>query len=260
MSWDSFHFFAITSILLSTAGAVLSLVSPGRGKPIRTLALAGIAVMAAFIAGLWISLGRPPLKTMGETRLWYSFFVLVTGYAVYSRWKFRWILLLTTVLAAVFSIINMARPEIHDQTLVPALQSFWFIPHVTIYMVAYGILACSFILALAGLIRNDMQYLESTDILVYIGTAMLFLGLTTGAIWAKQAWGNFWEWDPKETWAAVTCSGYLLYIHLRLSGKKNARTLYWILIISFLLLQMCWYGYQYIPASENSMHMYNISK
>lgn len=259
MNWDSFCIFASASIVLSFAGAAVSLLMPCRDRLASALFGSGAAVLAVFITGMWISLERPPMRTMGETRLWYSFFVSLTGLFVYRRWRFRWILLFAAVLLSVFNIINIFKPEIHDKTLVPALQSIWFIPHVTVYMMAYGILACAFILAVAGVASKKHLHLESMDNLVYIGCGLLFVGMFLGAVWAKQAWGDFWEWDPKETWAAVTCAAYLSYIHLRLlgvSGKKACIPV----IVGFLLLQMCWYGYQYLPSSENSMHLYNILK
>lgn len=190
------------------------MAAPRRAAVSLSLSWAGVAVLGAFVAGMWVSLGRPPMRTMGETRLWYSLFVMAAGAMVYGRWRYRWLLLFTTVLSSVFCFINIFRPEIHDRTLVPALQSPFFIPHVTVYMFAYGILACAFLLAVAALVRRGHDYLESVDNLVYIGTGLLFTGMLTGSIWAKQAWGDFWDWDPKETWAAMTAAAYLAYIHL----------------------------------------------
>ena len=126
-------------------------------------------------------------------------------------------------MAAVLAIINILRPEIHDQTLMPALQSPWFVPHVTVYMFSYSVLGCAFIMACAGLAKHRADYLEATDKLVYTGLAFLTVGMLTGAIWAKAAWGHYWSWDPKETWAAVTWAGYLLYLDIdrRLHGAAD---------------------------------------
>lgn len=165
----------------------------------------------------------------------------------------------STVVGAVFAIINILKPEIHDQSLMPALQSPWFVPHVTVYMFSYSVLGCAFILACMGLYKHRENYLEAADKLVYAGLAFLTVGMLTGAIWAKAAWGHYWSWDPKETWAAVTWTGYLLYVHLRLFRRNIPRTLYWILIVSFLSLQMCWYGVNYLPAAQQSVHLYNRS-
>lgn len=189
----------------------------------------------------------------------YSFFMGVSGLLTYIRWKYPWILCFSTVVGAVFALVNILKPEIHDQSLMPALQSPWFIPHVTIYMFSYSVLGCAFILSCMGLFKRRVNYLEAADKLVYTGLAFLTVGMLTGAIWAKAAWGHYWSWDPKETWAAVTWTGYLLYVHLRLFRSSSPRVLYWILIVSFLSLQMCWYGVNYLPAARQSVHLYSRS-
>ena len=251
MAWNSFIWFGIAAVMLSAGGALSALCANDhwsvssvryrqrRGWAISLTSLA-IFVMSAFVVFLWTSLGRPPLKTMGETRLWYSFFALLSGLFTYLRWRYRWILSFSTVLATVFVVINILKPEIHDQSLMPALQSPWFIPHVTVYMFSYSLLGC-----------------QAADTLVYIGTAFLTFGMLSGAIWAKEAWGHYWSWDPKETWALVTWLCYVLYIHLRIMGKASRRTLCLLLIFSFACLQMCWWGVNYLPSAQDSIHVYN---
>ena len=85
--------------------------------------VAGLLVFLSFIISMWVSLERPPLRTMGETRLWYSFFLPLAGIIVYGRWKYKWILSFSTLLAVVFICVNLFKPEIHNKTLMPALQS-----------------------------------------------------------------------------------------------------------------------------------------
>lgn len=257
ISWDSFVYFVIPAAVCWIAGAALSARSAVRSRTALWVTLCGSVIFAVFITGLWLTLSRPPLRTMGETRLWYSFFLSISGLITYWRWRYRWILSFTTVLALVFCVINILKPEIHDQSLMPALQSPWFIPHVTVYMFSYSVLGCAFILSCIGLYRHKAEYLKSLDQLVYIGLAFLTLGMLSGALWAKSAWGNFWSWDPKETWAAVTWFGYLLYIHLRLMSSVSPRKLYMILIFSFLTLQICWYGVNYLPSAQGSVHVYS---
>ena len=115
------------------AGAALAYKSKRKTMP-AILTVAGLVVFGIFIAGLWVSLERPPLRTMGETRLWYSFFLPVAGVLTYMRWNYKWILSFTTVLSTVLVIVNIANPDIHNKVLMPALQSPWFAPHVIIYM------------------------------------------------------------------------------------------------------------------------------
>ena len=92
ITWDNFLWFAIVAVVLWTLGAGFSLASTDRSRPAIVLSMLGTLVFAVFIGGLWMSLQRPPLRTMGETRLWYSFFMGISGLLTYLRWRYRWIL------------------------------------------------------------------------------------------------------------------------------------------------------------------------
>ena len=256
IGWDTFIYFAAAAIAFAIVSSVLSLL--GRRKTSVSFAVASALVLASFIAGLWGSLGRPPLRTMGETRLWYSFFATLAGLFTYIRWKYKWILSFSTVLSTVFILLNVFKPEIHDQTLVPALQSPWFIPHVTVYMFSYSLLGCAFLIAVTCIFRRGDygEMFAAADTLVYIGTAFLTFGMLSGAIWAKSAWGHFWAWDPKETWALVTWLAYLMYVHLRLYRKGNEKIWAILLIFAFACLQMCWWGINFLPSAQESIHVY----
>ena len=258
MSWDAFIWFALVSVMLWTAGAVLAW--KGRKRGALACTLSGIAVFMAFIVGMWVALERPPMLTMGETRLWYSFFLPVAGVIVYSRWRYKWILSFSTMLALVFILINILKPEIHTKELAPVLRSAWFAPHVIVYMFSYAMLGAATAMAVYMLfIRKDdpsKKDLTLTDNLVYVGTAFLTLGMMMGALWAKQAWGAFWTWDPKETWAAITWLCYLVYIHLRKGQPKEWQMACTVLLIAFVCLQICWWGINYLPSAAGSIHVY----
>lgn len=90
----------------------------------------------------------------------------------------------------------------------PALQSPWFTPHVIVYMFAYAMLGAATVMAVyllwfkkKGIERHEMALCDN---LTYVGLAFMTLGMLSGAVWAKAAWGHYWAWDPKETWAAAT--------------------------------------------------------
>lgn len=312
MSWDSFVWFALAASLFWISGAIVSVISKRR-LPAAVLTGCGSAIFMTFIVGVWISLGRPPLRTMGETRLWFSLFLSLIGLVVYLRWRYRWVLPFGCLMAVMFASINIFKPEIHTEELAPALRSPWFVPHVIVYMFSYAVMGIATILALrilwltrrsaagsapaAG--STDPAAVEATasplspslqgdlrlcDTLVRMGWGFITMGIVMGALWAKQAWGDYWTWDPKETWAAATWLSYLLYMHLRQgsalssvisagseaiarqnspaievashSNKALHRTLF-LLIFSFLLLQMCWWGVNYLPSAQGfSLHTY----
>ena len=261
IGWHVYMIFALAAMALWAIGAVAAFRhNEGCSRWSLWTTVAGIVVYAVFIGGLWTSLQRPPLRTLGETRLWYSLFMMVAALIVYIRWRYRWIQLFSLIVAAVFICINILNPEIHDQSLMPALQSAWFVPHVTVYIFSYSVFGCAFLLAVGGLWRHSGKYLATTDQLVNIGMSLLTFGMISGCIWAKQAWGSYWTWDPKETWAAATWCAYLVYIHRRSCRVKTSSRhdflSYLILIVGFLLLQMCWWGVNLIPSASSSLHSY----
>jgi len=261
MTWQYFIYFAIAAVILWAVGAYQAW--RGKVKSASILTAAGLAVFFFFIIAMWISLERPPLKTMGETRLWYSFFLPVSGLIIYLRWRYKWILSFSTILAAIFICVNLFKPEIHSKTLMPALQSPWFAPHVIVYMFAYALLGAASVMAFYLLVfrNNTKTYTETemgvTDNLVYVGISFLTFGMLFGALWAKEAWGHYWSWDPKETWAAITWLGYLVYIHYRRIPRHSAKVSLVILLICFVLLQICWWGINYLPSAQaTSVHVY----
>ena len=263
MEWNHLIYFALPAVFCWGMGAMAA-YRPGKSLQVVLWTVAGLAIFMAFIVGIWVSLERPPLRTMGETRLWYSFFLPVAGIITYIRWRYKWILSFSTVMSLVFICINLFKPEIHNKTLMPALQSPWFAPHVIVYMFAYAMLGAGAVVAVYLLVRSRKRAIEPgvmnlCDNLVYVGTAFLTIGMLFGALWAKEAWGHYWSWDPKETWAAATWLGNLLYIHFRFQKNKQYRSALGILVFAFILLQVCWFGVNYLPSAQgNSVHVYNM--
>lgn len=262
IAWEHLIYFAVLAILLSLGAAWCAYKE--RRSIALLLAILGIIVFGVYIGLMWHSLERPPMRTMGETRLWYSFFALIAGVIVYLRWHYKWILGFSTILATVFIIINLLKPEIHNKSMMPALESPYFVPHVVSYMFSYAMLGAALLITIyivAHKKKDSEARIQSlmgiSDNMVYTGLSFLMLGLLLGAIWAKQAWGHYWSWDPKETWAAITMLVYLIYIHFRLQNPRHIRTALIILVVAFLCLQICWYGVNFLPSAAGvSIHTY----
>ena len=255
LGWNIFPWVTVATVALAMVASVVALCNRRVGALV-TSSLA-VVVLSAFVAVLWLSLERPPMRTMGETRLWYSLFLLVAGVATYARWRFKWVLSFSTMMATVFMVINCLRPELHDKGLMPALQSAWFMPHVAVYMFSYALLGVATLLSLYYLVKRNDTILPAIDNLLGGGLALFTVGMLTGALWAKQAWGEYWSWDAKEAWAAATWFIYLGAIHLRLLRPKATRAFCLLLIVGVLSLQMCWYGVNYLPSAAKSVHSYN---
>ena len=293
MTWVQFPYIAYTAIILLVFSfSVFFLPISKKTKKILAnfFSLATVVIFAYFIVTLWVNLERAPLRTLGETRLWYAIFLPVLGVITFNRWKYFWFLAYSNLMAILFITINLTHPETYNKTLMPALQSYWFVPHVVVYLLSYAILSVSWLVAINGLLKSYSQekgiikvlsillspfyfiislfsekgdddttkkILKMADNIVFIGFAFLTLGVLFGALWAKEAWGSYWTWDPKETWALLTFLVYLIYIHLRSHHKSKTRLHLWVLTISFAFLLAAWFGVNYMPSAKNSVHTYS---
>ena len=166
------------------------------------------------------------------------------------------------LLAIVFLALTWFKSGLRLKSLMPALQSPWFAPHVIVYMFSYALLGAATIMAVYMLIRKGKttdKEINLTDNLVFVGLAFLTFGMLFGALWAKEAWGTYWTWDPKETWAAATWLCYLVYMHLRKAKPGEWKTACVVLLVSFVCLQICWWGINYLPSAQGlSIHTYNV--
>ena len=157
---------------------------------------------------------------------------------------------LMAVLAFLFIYITLVSVGYFERKMMPALHSPWFGPHIVVYMVGYSCLALATVAAF--LKRQDFA-----DLLVRPGLSFLTFGMLFGAFWAKEAWGTYWSWDPKETWAAATWTLYVTYLHLRVSRPQSRGAATALLTIAFICLQMCWWGVNYLPSAQaTSIHTY----
>jgi cytochrome c-type biogenesis protein CcsB len=165
--------------------------------------------------------------------------------------------------------------------LVPALRSSWLIMHVSVIMVSYAALLVGSLLSLAVLFTDRGQRLElrsssigsggfrraqlaggdgsmlelssvaistseQLDSLSYrtitVGFLLLTVGLVSGAVWANEAWGSWWSWDPKETWALICWLVYAAYLHTRLSRGWHGRRPALVAVAGLVVICVCYIG------------------
>ena len=142
----------------------------------------------------------------------------------------------------------------HIQPLIPALQSYWMKIHVPANFIGYGAFALAAMLGVAYLLRQGAETrrpdgvlaralppLELLDDVMYKAIALGFAAFTIatilGALWAAEAWGGYWSWDPKETWALIVWLNYAAWLHLRLTkGWRGAPMAWWAVIGLFVTL------------------------
>ena len=142
----------------------------------------------------------------------------------------------------------------HIQPLIPALQSYWMKIHVPANFIGYGAFALAAMLGIAYLLRTYMekrypqsrftQVLPPLDLLddvmyksIALGFAAFTLATILGALWAAEAWGGYWSWDPKETWALIVWLNYAAWLHLRMTkGWRGTPMAWWAIIGLFVTL------------------------
>jgi ABC-type transport system involved in cytochrome c biogenesis permease subunit len=252
-------FIAITASWM--VGLILILLPLSKKIKIagNTLLGLGFILLLSFVSLLWMRIDRPPMKTIGEIRLWFSIFLAVLGYYLYWRKHQIWLLIPNIIGAALFLFVTYRHPENFDKHLAPVLHGPWFIPHILVYMMSYALLFAASVAACKGLItllfkRYKPETIALVDNLVFTGFAFLTSGLLFGALWAKQAWGHYWTWDPKEIWSAITWFTYLVYVHLRYSHPEKRILPLCYICLALLVLFFGWMGLNYLPSAGVSYH------
>ena len=164
-----------------------------------------------------------------------------------------------------FATFSLPKEMQEASPLVPALQSNWLMMHVTVMILSYGALICGSLLAIAFLvitgitketptnsnkqkemIKNREKLALTFDNLSYrilgIGFPLLTIGILSGAVWANEAWGSYWSWDPKETWALLTWLVFAIYLHTRLNKGWQGQKPALIASLGFVSVWVCYLG------------------
>ena len=150
---------------------------------------------------------------------------------------------------------NWMDPSIAN--LVPVLNSYWLMIHVSVIVGSYGPFALSMILGFVSLllivfitrtnkekIKNQLSELTMiNELSVTVGLIMLTIGNFLGGMWANESWGRYWGWDPKETWALISILVYAFILHMRLIPKLRGKWLFNLMtILAFASIVMTYFG------------------
>jgi len=187
---------------------------------------AGCAVAAAGWAYRWVDAGHVPLQNLFEVFLTLGalmFPITLFGRRLLKVGGEAGDAVLGLVILVPAGLVFSAEPKM----LPPALQSWLFVPHVAAYMLAYVVMGKAAFQAFSVLLRSGEQRLRAerdTHVVVRLGFPLLTLGLVLGAVWGKIAWGDYWNWDPKELWSLAAWLVFLGYLHFRyVYGKRYPR-------------------------------------
>lgn len=147
---------------------------------------------------------------------------------------------------------SFSRDAHEIQPLIPALQSYWMKIHVPANFIGYGAFAMSamvgaaYLLASKGILASRLPSLQMLDDVMYraisIGFAFFTIATILGALWAAEAWGTYWQWDPKETWALIVWLNYATWLHMRLTKGLRGAVLAWWALIGLLVTTFAFLG------------------
>ena len=219
----------------------------------KTLALIFMFVALAFVLadiGLRCYLsGHSPFSGLFDTLMLLSAGVLLIGMLV-SR-KNGFITLPSLIASAFIILVATMMGGKSFSPLMPVLISPWLTIHVAILMTAYSMLTFTFILALISIsliiLKRKQELVQNitqiSRIFCIIGVVLLAIGIMIGSAWANISWGQYWSWDPKETWALITLIGYCAALPGVIPAADRHPWLYHLLIlIAFGLLIMTYLG------------------
>jgi cytochrome c-type biogenesis protein CcsB len=234
------------------------------------LTLIGFVLSVAGVVLRGLAAGRAPWGNMFEFTISAMVFIVAAYLIMVWRAGVRWLGLPVTLLAAIGNGLAVTVFYVAVAPLVPALHSVWFVIHIVAAAIAGaafnvgGLLAILYLLKqraeARGTVRGYLELVPSVrrlDVLTYRFLAFAFplwtFAVAAGAIWAEYAWGRYWGWDPKETWALVTWVIYAGYLHARSTagwrGKRAA-------VIALIGLGSFWFNFVGINLFVSGLHSY----
>ncbi len=200
--------------------------------------------------------GHIPISNLYEVFILFSLITAMFYLYYEAHYKTRTLgpFVLLVISAAVGFLLwyTVARGASEIQPLVPALQSWWMKIHVPANFIGYGtfalaaMVASAYLLKSHGLLADRLPALEVLDDVMYkaisIGFAFFTIATILGALWAAEAWGGYWSWDPKETWALIVWLNYAAWLHMRLMSGLRGRPAAWWALVGLLVTTFAFLG------------------
>jgi cytochrome c-type biogenesis protein CcsB len=201
------------------------------------------------------------LTSTYESLLFYAAALAILCFAYRVQKKRTWwpLVAFGSSFAGIVLLAVASSPLIPKEALppIPALQSGWLLLHVSFSFIGEAFFVVSFVAALLFLATKDEDRRLDLDRVTYtaiaVGYPIFTAGvLVFGAIWAERAWGRWWSWDPKETWALVTWLVYTAYLHLRLIRKRKDKWPAILAVAGFLCTVFTFFGVNYLLPGMHS--------
>ena len=241
------------------------------GRVASAFMILGFLLLLVGVVARGVSAGRVPWGNMYEFSITGALAFCGAYLFALRKHDLRWMGLLVSILVLLTlgtAVAVLYRPS---APLVPALKSTWLVIHVSAAIISGGVFLLANAIAATYLYLDAMERkgerknwakrlptLEVLDQLSYRLVAFVFplwtFAVIAGAIWAENAWGRYWGWDPKETWAFITWVAYAAYLHARVTVGWRGRKAAWLCLFAgstFL------FNYVYINIWGTGKHTYS---
>jgi cytochrome c-type biogenesis protein CcsB len=238
----------------------------------------------------WIGEGYFPLSNLYESLIFLSWGISTIHLFIETKTQSRLIGAISTPILffiAGFSSLTLPTDMQKALPLVPSLQSNWLMMHVTMMMISYATLIVGSLLSLLYLafltfstketkkvnfelsntpttqetvlsqpVYSKLSLLQTVDLWSYriigLGFPFLTIGIISGAVWANEAWGSYWSWDPKETWALITWLVFAIYLHSRLLKGWQGKQAALLGSVGFFVIWICYLGVNFLGKGLHS--------
>ncbi|MHC4884646.1 MAG: cytochrome c biogenesis protein CcsA [Planctomycetota bacterium] len=243
---------ALLGLALALYGVSALTAVTGRPRCGWGLMIGAWLVNAGVIILNWLLAGAPPLGNMYHVMVFLAACMLPALLTLTLRDGLGWLLPWFSGASIIPLIGAFTMKEDSVWRRMPALQSDWFVPHVVSYMFSYALCTVAFLIALVILFKkvaiaseeNRKRLMAAETSILRLAFPFLTFGMLSGALWAEEAWGKYWSWDVKESWALITWLFYLVYFHCRREKglKRWAQAVHLAafaaLIITFLVVNL----------------------
>ena len=278
-------------LLINLPISLIALFSKKFSSIVRIITITVNLTIAIQLLSRWILSGHFPISNLYES-LYFLVWGISLGRLLVEKEYQNPIIAAAAIpvelLTVAFSCFVLPEDLKLSSNLVPALRSSWLIMHVSVVMLSYAALIIGSLLSASVLFVDNKQTLqlrssstgaggfkvansssidnvvepinfshsEELDTLSYrsilVGFVLLTLGLITGAIWANEAWGTWWSWDPKETWAFISWLFYAAYLHMRISRGWQGRRPALLATSAFFVVLICYIGVNFLGVGLHS--------
>ena len=229
-----------------------------------------LLLLGVVLRGVWA--GRVPWGNMYEFSITAALGVLVVFLAMSIRRDLRWLGIFVVIPTLLWLGLAVTVLYTEAAQLVPALKSYWLVIHVSAAIICFGAFTFAAATASLALARGRVESRQGTievsgwaarlpsrerlerltNIVVAFSFPLWTFAVVAGAIWAENAWGRYWGWDPKETWAFITWVVFAAYLHARSTAGWRGNRASWIAIAGWVSFLINYFGVNFLASSLHS--------